>query len=405
MTGLSSARARLALFWVSCVSLGCGGAEEPGTFSVADSAGIRIVINVGPQWGPGEGWRVNPEPSVDIGAEGGDPDGHLYQVRDAVRWQERIVVINGVTDDLRVFDLEGSYQRTIGRQGGGPGEFDRLSFLRILNQDSLITWDFSNDRVSVFDAAGQFVRSTWLERNDAFGAFLSPTALLADRRLLTVSHRHMAELGNESGRFVDSSIVALHEMTGSLDTILGLQPSGERMRMILGDRTITLGAPFARELQIISWLDGYCLGFGTTFELHCQQGFDGASTTLIRLQDALQPVTQADVDAYVEEQLAVRSEAYGRAFRRMRDHLVFRDSFPAFRDVKADPLGNLWVAAYGRPGIHNVGWIVIDSDGRWLGTVDLPGGFELFRVYEDALLGVWKDSLDVEHVRLHALIK
>jgi hypothetical protein len=63
------------------------------------------------------------------------------------------------------------------------------------------------------------------------------------------------------------------------------------------------------------------------------------------------------------------------------------------------------VAAYERPGIHNVGWIVIDSDGRWLGTVDLPGGFELFRVYEDALLGVWKDSLDVEHVRLHALIK
>jgi hypothetical protein len=43
-------------------------------------------------------------------------------------------------------------------------------------------------------------------------------------------------------------------------------------------------------------------------------------------------------------------------------------------------------------------WDVFDAEGRFLGTVDTPGGFtpRLFR--RDRIYGVWQDEFDVQYV-------
>jgi hypothetical protein len=48
---------------------------------------------------------------------------------------------------------------------------------------------------------------------------------------------------------------------------------------------------------------------------------------------------------------------------------------------------------------------VIDAAGRWLGEVDVPADFVVRGVYRNRVLGVWKDELDVEHVRVYRLLK
>jgi hypothetical protein len=69
----------------------------------------------------------------------------------------------------------------------------------------------------------------------------------------------------------------------------------------------------------------------------------------------------------------------------------------------ADPDGNLWVLAYTRPGDERRSWTVFAPEGRALGTVETPPGLRIMEIGADYVLGVWRDDLDVEHVRMYRL--
>lgn len=87
--------------------------------------------------------------------------------------------------------------------------------------------------------------------------------------------------------------------------------------------------------------------------------------------------------------------------------------------VRVDRLGNLWVRAMPEgptPGPDEVlGWgtapdgparfTVFDREGRLLGDVETPQGLTIFDVGDDYVLGVTRDDLDIEQIRLHRLIK
>jgi len=63
----------------------------------------------------------------------------------------------------------------------------------------------------------------------------------------------------------------------------------------------------------------------------------------------------------------------------------------------------IWVADYSFPGHPAEAWSVFDTSGVWLGKVATPGGFEIFEIGADYLLGVYRDDLTVEQVRLYGL--
>lgn len=94
--------------------------------------------------------------------------------------------------------------------------------------------------------------------------------------------------------------------------------------------------------------------------------------------------------------------------------LVFAESLPAFARILASPDGYLWVQRYataaellvtGPSEVAQDEWTVFDPEGRWLGTVATPAGLHLHAIGHDEILGVWKDSLDVEYVRLHRIVR
>jgi hypothetical protein len=124
-----------------------------------------------------------------------------------------------------------------------------------------------------------------------------------------------------------------------------------------------------------------------------------------------QPVTAADVDPLIEEQVAALKNEAARPGRRRLLSSIPRGTFPAFGAPDAGPAlladdeGNLWVSEYARPGSDRNVRLVFDSTGAWLGSVELPSGFGPQHIGPDFILGKRRDSLDVEHVLLYPLRK
>lgn len=108
----------------------CAADGAPGAgHTVVASVGIRIVESFTPAWGE-PGRRIEPEPFLRIGeadAEGPYQFGRLVDA--ALLSDGHIAVADLQAGEVRIFDDEGRHVATLGRKGGGPGEFELLNFI------------------------------------------------------------------------------------------------------------------------------------------------------------------------------------------------------------------------------------------------------------------------------------
>lgn len=97
-------------------------------------------------------------PEMRIGATA-ERDQGLTRVPDlAVAANSAVFVLQSEERLIRVFDRDGRFVRTIGREGEGPGEF-RQPLAPGWRADTLWVWDARLNRVSVFQQDGVFLRS------------------------------------------------------------------------------------------------------------------------------------------------------------------------------------------------------------------------------------------------------
>ena len=117
---------------------------------------------------------------VSIGTAEATEDFQLHGVEDATRLADgRIVVANGGSWELLVFDGAGNYLTAWGGEGEGPGEFSDLNRVRPWATDSLIADDPEQGRISAFD----------LEGNHGWTVSLRSRSELADRRERGSGHK------------------------------------------------------------------------------------------------------------------------------------------------------------------------------------------------------------------------
>ena len=107
---------------------GCGGGDAgdwAGT--VTDSAGVAVVTNpADAEWTLRAAPRLVPE--LDIGEVEGEGAYQFGQVIGLdVTPAGDIVVLDQQAAQVRVFDRAGRHLRTIGKPGGGPGEFSAMT--------------------------------------------------------------------------------------------------------------------------------------------------------------------------------------------------------------------------------------------------------------------------------------
>ncbi len=95
----------------------------PPAFTVTDSAGVRMVVNSGQQWGEGEGWRVTDEPVVTLGVRDYPVEQQFERLGEATRLSDGTIVVLELAEmELRAFDASGSLLWSAGGVGDGPGE-------------------------------------------------------------------------------------------------------------------------------------------------------------------------------------------------------------------------------------------------------------------------------------------
>ncbi len=94
------------------------------TGSVEDSGGVRIVRNpeVG-LWNSADRWSVREEIRIGSELDSAYQFGNIVSMD--VASNGTIYVLDQAAQHVKVFDSVGSYSRTLGRPGSGPGEFSR----------------------------------------------------------------------------------------------------------------------------------------------------------------------------------------------------------------------------------------------------------------------------------------
>lgn len=84
----------------------------------------------------------------------------FLQVRDiAIDSEEHIYVLDNKAAQVKVFDKRGSFLRTIGKKGQGPGELNRPTNIQISAQDEIIIQDISLSRFTLYSLNGDFLKS------------------------------------------------------------------------------------------------------------------------------------------------------------------------------------------------------------------------------------------------------
>ncbi len=397
---------RLLALVAPLLTAGCGDAAAGRAHgTVRDSAGIAIVENPSPDDSAANTWWSLDGPLVDIG--GGGNDAHsLYRVTAALRLADgRIAVANNGSSELRYFTKDGVPAGIAGRAGEGPGEFRSLTALAH-DGDSVLVFDFSLRRLSVYADTGRFVRSLQLgaESPAIFIARLPDGSIIGSPSLTGP-----APPGSlQSGLMRPDQLFARYTADGQRLDSIGRFPGPERFVQVNGDggriTSINISMPpFARM--------GFFLAQGPNLVVALQDspeirifGEDGKLQRILRTGRAPQEVTPALVHDWIESMVRDLAPDQQQQLRTRNEGMPVPKEVPAYGEVRADSAGRLWVADYAHYRETAKYWTVYDREGRVQARLSVPDRFRPLDIGRDWVLGLAMDQDNVEHVQLFTIV-
>jgi hypothetical protein len=380
---------RCASVAVICVALAaCGGTEAAdGGYTIADSAGVTLVRNLADT-----DWNVTPHPTLvedlRIGTIDGSPETEFTNIVGIdVGSDGRIYVLDRSSSNVRVFAPDGSYLRTLGREGQGPGELRRggVSGVFVTPTDTVWVADATPgpNRLVAFTPEGE----------------AGPTIPLAidprgTPREWAAGPNGRAFVRMESRSEERPDLLLLEDsQTGVADTLFQLQTpdlgplSTSIQWAILDDGRIVVGRTDEHRFLILR-ADG-SLDRVVTRAVPLRRMSDQDRASLVA-----SPLFSTPLPARAPESLRQRIESQnqGRAAR-----LQEVEFFHAYTRMIAGPGNTFWTrrdvsaeeieAAGGFRLVPNL-WDVYDAEGRYLGPLELPKMFTPHRAAGDHLYGV-----------------
>lgn len=393
----------------SC-AFGDGRGEWAGT--ITDSAGIRVVHN--PEeglWCPGDEWTF--AEALLIGSVEGDPAyefGRIASIQ--VGADGSIFVFDPQASEVRVFDPEGVPLRSFGRRGRGPGEFGSAAAgVFLMDDGQLVVPDVGTGRISRFSSEGEFLGSIAASFAGGFPVRWDSDgdgSLVVQRRSMGINEDPNLEVG---------------------DPLMRIAADGSEEMLVLMPQAKTVwmegNAPRFRYFETEPSWD---LGPSGTLRTAMTQeyrialrGKDGSIHTVVTKPSSQRAVTDGDKFRYetlLREALA-RTGISPEAVQRQIDRLSYGTTFPAFNQLMEGPDGTTVVQQIGELNemerldlseeqsrrMGSGTWDVFDTDGRYLGPVELPERFTPMVWQPDAVYGRWLDDQDVAHVRRLSLTR
>ncbi len=233
-SGRSGRRGRLAPAGPTAATSLCGGKTlsssdrgtivAPGVAAFAAACALLVLGACGGEGDDGgpttddagpETWTVDADPIVRIGRTEGDSDYLLSEVA-AVRIlpNSAVAVADRTSGTVRIFDTDGTFVRSMGRIGEGPGEFSHLSELRAEGHDTLAVYDSDLGRLTRFTHAGAVAGTVRLNPDDARPAWYA--GALSDGSTVALGFDD-ASFQEGSGISADPMVVALWSTKGAFE--------------------------------------------------------------------------------------------------------------------------------------------------------------------------------------------
>ena len=409
---------RVALLIATFVLTGaCDGgdrtADTADQSTVVDSAGITITtINTPPDRLPQ--WQLDSQPLWTITGTGTDDSTSLSLVG-PVRWLSDGGLVVADTDgaQLLVFDSLGTLQRSHGRRGSGPAEFQEITNLSVGRGDTISTFDMRLRRLSFWHAGAGFVRLLSLSEggdDDVWpaGAWLWQDSLVVVLQL--GSTPFPAPEGSATvARWPETAELTLRDSGGRL---LNRSP---RFDGSFGgaDSRSSFWAPFSPRPFVAVASDRLYFGSGSKFHVSTL----GASFALER--EVRWPLQQEPVQAEEIARLRENFVAFASRFAdRERAGQVFDQSVhpsllpkyrPAIDRALIDDTQRLWLARFEPPRVGTPlqvppnRWTVHAVSGEPIAAVQLPPLTRLEAVRGNRAAVVQRDSLDIEFVAVYRM--
>jgi hypothetical protein len=317
------------------------------------------------------------------------------------------VVADQQGQHLRVFAPDGTYERTIGKPGGGPGELGLgISGVIVGPNDTIVVADMGNQRVNIYLLDGTFVRSFRIELQQGLPLRWDATK---DGRM--VSQVRPVQFPGMPAPTDSSDVIVVRNSDGTAGDTLLKVPSGKTFQLGGQQPQVEL---FAAEPAWAVYGDGVLYGVNDDYRF----GVYEAGGTLRRVIS--KPFTPRDISEADQHAMMTAFERLWRRFgltqeqvAQARQTITFAARYPAYLQMLEGVDGSIWVQGVQSPtnlppelqdsynpqlDLGSRAWDVFDADGRYLGVVDMPLRFQPVRFLGNAIYGIQRDELDVQYV-------
>lgn len=344
-----------------------------------------------------ERWAASPEPALDVGEVDGDPRYLFSQITGVRLFPDGGFAVSEFSSRaIRVYDAEGRYVVPMGGPGEGPGEFGDINHLAVVPPDTLLAYDVSTLRLTRFLRDGTLLGTTSFEPAGGWPEVFLGT--YADGGAAVASLVPPPRGGSEI--VPDRMVIGRYAADGSLMAVVDTVPGIRRV----GGAAVVPFSPFMH-----AWLldDTVYVTDGTEPVVDVL-GADGQVVRQIRLS-----IPRPDLDEAWE---VLRAELAARDRSEWIEDLapgVAEEPVPVISESMVDSDGRIWLkhyepatdAAHLRSGAMAGGlWTVVERDGRVVAEAELPDGFAPMDATGRSVLGIHRDDLGVERVRVYELV-
>jgi hypothetical protein len=354
-------------------------------------AGAACSDGGGGGGGRGGGERVGAVATLELDAAYPDPFSFLLGVRELPGGE--LLAADPLSQVVLRVDMAAGVADTLGRVGGGPGEYRQPDQVFPLPGDSTLLVDLGNGRFTIIGPDGAFRdgMSLAVPREDGAPSFIMPRAVDGKGGLYFMASGAMGQGPPDS-----TAVVRYDRETARMDTVARLWRPESTVQRTGGSVRVSGRMMEARDDWVVG-SDGRVAVLranGYAVEWHFPDG-----TVVVGPPNPFEslPISRTDREAYLEESsggglmvMVTRSSSgesttqmsrggsLGGASRPSVDESEWAETFPPFRPERSgvSPAGEVWVQRW-LPSELPQRMDVFDSTGLLAGSVDLPPGSRL----------------------------
>lgn len=312
-----------------------------------------------------------------------DQDAVLFQdIHDiAVDSKGTVFVVDYGRPVLYAFSGSGELIREIGREGRGPGEFERLYGVFVGEADTVYTWDFDMRRVTAFSPDDYSVAATV---NVEDGTLARPSRLVGvtpNSFVLTFSHAY--KFGDDVNTPKSTDLNAVDRHNGSIQgrQPIAVLPVRTHIAHYPGDGSITVAPmPFRLGPQFEMDVNGQLYFADRDSARVSVLSTDGRVHQAISWDYSPVPVTKNEANEALKDT--------PRAWRNVLRERGIAEAKPAIRRFVVDNRSRVWIQLSAPYGAPTAACLVYKVDGSFVGITNVPSNLQLFAIRNDRAYGV-----------------